>query len=90
MEKDLKNCRAVVVDVSARHDLIEAMLKCFALRDELCVVLAATQVGSNDRKKQLAMRLIDECGPSLVTGRLGDIYALGQVVSEKGTYIQPP
>ena len=30
------------------------------------------------------MRLIDECGPVLVTGRLGDIYALGQVVSERG------
>lgn len=42
------------------------------------------QVGCNDRKKDLAVELIERCGPSLVTGRLADIYALGQVAAERG------
>ena len=42
------------------------------------------QAGSNDRKRDLVVDLIDKCGPSLVTGRMADIYALGQVVVERG------
>ena len=41
------------------------------------------QVGTNDRKKQLALKLIEDCGPILVTGRLVDIYTLGQMVQER-------
>ena len=42
------------------------------------------QVGSNDRKKELVVELVDKCGPSLVIGRMADIYALGQIVVERG------
>ena len=48
------------------------------------------QAGSNDRKKGLAQRIIDESGPSVITGRLGDIYAVAQDVLEKGTSLIDP
>ena len=44
------------------------------------------QAGSNDRKKEIAQRIIDDSGPSVITGRLGDIYAVSQDILEKGMY----
>ena len=46
-------------------------------------LIVPSQVGSNDRKRDVAVELIDKCGPSLVTGRLADVYTLGQAVTEK-------
>ena len=51
--------------------------------------LISLQAGSNDRKRDLVVDLIDKCGPSLVTGRMADIYALGQVVVERGESSHP-
>ena len=42
--KDLRNSRAVVVDVSAPPDLINALMNCFDPTMDTCLVLAATQV----------------------------------------------
>ena len=46
-----------------------------------------SQVGSNNRKRDLTVELIDKCGPSLVVGRMADIYTLGQVVVERGIHL---
>ncbi|CAI8044203.1 hypothetical protein GBAR_LOCUS24543 [Geodia barretti] len=50
---------------------------------DILMVVASTQVGSNNRKRDLTVELIDKCGPSLVVGRMADIYTLGQIVVER-------
>jgi hypothetical protein len=58
-------------------------MDCYDPTGEICLVVAATQAGSNDRKRDLVVELIDRCGPSLITGRMADVYALGQAVVER-------
>jgi hypothetical protein len=81
--KDLRNCRAVVVDVSAPTNLIVALMEYFDPTGDILMVVASTQVGSNNRKRDLTVQLVDRCGPSLIVGRMADIYTLGQVMVER-------
>ena len=80
--KDLTNAKAVVVDVSAPHVIIESFLDHFKV-DSCPLILVTSDCGTNDRKKALALRIIEESGPTLITGKLGDIYAVAQSVIEK-------
>lgn len=47
------------------------------------LILVTSDCGTNDRKKSLALRIIEESGPTVITGKLGDIYAVAQAVIEK-------
>lgn len=83
MEKDLQNAKAVVVDVGASRDLLEAFTEQWVV--DMCpFILVASGTGSSNRRKELAQQLTSECGPTAITGRLGDIYALAQSVVETG------
>ena len=44
VEKDLRNCRAVLVDVSAPPHLIGTFMTYFDPTGDVCLVVAATQV----------------------------------------------
>ena len=83
MEKDIQNSKAIVVDTCASRDLLEAFLEHYVL-GQCPLMLVASQAGSNDRRKELAQRIIADCGPTVITGKLGDIYAVSQDVIEKG------
>ena len=73
------------MDVSAPQSLIETFIEEFAV-GSYPLVLIASQTGTNDRKKELAVRVIEDKGPTLITGRLGDIYAVAQAIEEKSEY----
>ena len=49
------------------------------------VVLVASNCGVNNRKKELLLSILDEhdVHVSMISGRLGDVYALGQAAVEK-------
>ena len=83
--KDLANCKAVVLDVSAPQNIIETFIDEFAI-GSCPLILVASQTGTNDRKKDLAVRVIEDSGPTLITGRLGDIYAVAQAIEEKSEW----
>ena len=83
MEKDLQNSKAVLVDIGAPRAVIEAFMEHYVV-GQCPLVLVTTQAGCNDRKKQLATQIIDQCGPSTITGSLGDIFAISQEILEKG------
>ena len=84
---DLSNSKAVVVDVSAPQAIVEAFLVEFSTAAmetrEIPFILVASNCGINDRKKELALRILEQTVPTMISGRLGDIYALGQAVVEK-------
>ena len=84
MEKGLSNCKAVVVDVSAPCVLVETFIDEFVL-GQCPLVLVASETGSSDRRKALAHKVIEDCGPNVISGRLGDIYACSQDIMEKGS-----
>ena len=86
MEKDLQNSKAVLVDTGAPRALIEAFMEHYVL-GQCPLVLVASQAGCNDRKKQLAAQIIDQCGPSTITGSVGDIFAISQEILEKGVCV---
>ena len=44
VEKDLRNCKVVVVDVSAPQAVIEQFISIFSVMDDHSMVLVATQV----------------------------------------------
>ena len=83
MEKDLQNSKAVLVDIGAPRAVIEAFMEHYVV-GQCPLVLVTAQAGCNDRKKQLATQIIDQCGPSTITGSLGDIFAISQEILEKG------
>ena len=70
------------MDVGAPQKLIDTFIDEFRI-GSCPLVLVTSQSGTNDRKKELAVRLIEEKGPTLITGRLGDIYAVTQAIEEK-------
>ena len=70
------------MDVGAPQSLIETFIEEFAI-GSCPLVLVTSQSGTNDRKKDLAVRVIEENGPTLITGRLGDIYTVAQAIEEK-------
>lgn len=77
------DCKAVLIDVSAREAMVEAVID-HHIVGVAPLVLVVTNCGTDDKRKTLARKVIEKCEPTLVTGRLGDIYALGQDVSERG------
>lgn len=74
------------MDVSAPQVIVESFIHNFKLGNTP-LILVTSDCGTNDRKKELAMRIIEESGPTVITGRLGDIYAISQVLVEKGTIL---
>lgn len=82
--KDLSNCKAALLDVSAPQIIVEAFIDHF---NNVCpnipLVLVASNCGVNDRKKDLLLRVLDELVPTVISGRLGDIFAVSQGVIEK-------
>ena len=72
----------MLVDINAQQSLVESFIEQFAV-GTLPLVLVTCQSGTNDRKRDLAVKVIEESGPTLITGRLGDIYAVSQAVEEK-------
>ena len=83
LSKDLYNAKAVVVDVSAPRQLLERFLEEYEITTRPLIVIAS-QAGSNDRKRDLARQIISDCGPSVICGRHGDVYAVSQAVLESG------
>jgi len=51
------------------------------------VILVASECGTNNRKRDLANRIVEECAPSFITGKTVDIVALSQVVSENSKFL---
>ena len=86
MEKDLQNSKAVLVDTGAPRLLIEALLEHYIL-GQCPLILVASQAGCNDRKKQLALQIIEDLGPSVITGSMADIYAISQEVLQRGVCV---
>eukprot|EP00731_Ephydatia_muelleri_P003721 Em0001g3721a len=82
IDRDIENSKAVVVDVSAPADIVEAFVSVYE-KGSLPLVLVVSGAGTSDRKRDLASRLIKECEPAVVLGRRGDVYALSQVILEK-------
>ncbi|XP_064399991.1 uncharacterized protein LOC135346330 isoform X2 [Halichondria panicea] len=80
--RDLDVCKAVVLDMSAPQVIVEAFIANFELGSKP-LVLVASECGTNDRKKDLAMRVIDESGPNFITGKLVDIFTLSGARNEK-------
>jgi len=79
MRNDLSNSKAIVVDVSAPKELVEAYLDAVKEQcSEIPVVLVATGCGSSDRKKDLAFRVLVTANVKMVTGRNGDIVVIAQ------------
>ena len=48
------------------------------------LILLTCGVGMCDRKKALARRVINECSPTVISGRMGDITALTMDVMDRG------
>ena len=84
MAKDLSNCKAVVVDVSAPQCILEAFVEQYnSISLDIPYVLVASNCGANDRKKELMLSILEDTAPTVITGRLGDIVAVAQSVIEK-------
>lgn len=79
----ITDCKAILVDMSAKQAYLEEFMQ-EHISGLVPLVVIVTNCGTNDKKKALARQLIDKCEPTLVTGRLGDIYALGQDITERG------
>lgn len=89
MRKDLVNCKAVLVSASAPRAMVEAFVEAFnddAPSNEFPFILVADNCGTNDRKKQLVLDVLDEIVPTVVSGRLGDIFSVAQGVIEKSKW----
>ena len=93
IDRDIENSKAVVLDVSAPASLVEAFVNTYQ-QGSLPLVLVVSQAGTSDRKRDLAVEVIERCRPTVVLGRRGDVYALSQAILEKcewigdeGTYI---
>ncbi len=82
IEKDLEVCKAVLLDVSAPQAIVEAFIEKFELGSKP-LILVASDCGTNDRKKDLAMRVIEDSGPNFITGKVVDIYTLARAHAEK-------
>ena len=61
-------------------------MECYKPASDLPLVLVCSQAGSNDRIRLLGYRIIEKLGPTFINGRLGDIYAMAQIVLEKGEW----
>lgn len=86
LESCLQNCKAVVVDVSARKELVEAALESY-IPGQVPLILVAYGVGTNDRKKKLARTIVEKCDPTVISGRMGDISALAMDVMDRGEWL---
>ena len=83
IKQEMSNCKAVLVDTSARKELVEAFIEHYVpLHAPL--VLNPMHAGTDDNKKCLAQRVLEKCDPSAVSGRMGDIYALAEGLMEQG------
>ena len=82
IDRDIENSKAVMVDVSAPTKIVEAFAAAYQ-KGSIPLVLVVSGVGTSDRKRDLASKLIKECEPTVVLGRRGDVYALSQVILEK-------
>ena len=79
----MNNCKAVLVDTSARKELVEALIDHYVpLYAPL--VLNPMHAGTDDHKMCLAQKVLEKCDPSAVSGRMGDIYALAEGLIEQG------
>lgn len=83
MDKDLSNCKSVLVDVSSPRDLVEAFIEEF-IPGTCPLVLVTSDAGSSDRRKDLAQRVIEESGPTVISGRVADIYTIAGDIMERG------
>ena len=72
-----------MVNTSARKEIIEALLEHY-ISGLVPFVLVCQDAGTNDQRKALARKIIEKCEPTLVSGRLGDIHALGEDILERG------
>ncbi len=86
VERDLEVCKAVLVDVSAPQSIVEAVIDKFELGCKP-LILVASDCGTNDRKKDLAMRVIEENGPNFITGKVVDICTLARARAEKCEFV---
>lgn len=83
MEQHLQNCKAVVVDVSASKDLVEALMEHY-IPTQTPLILVTWGAGTSDRKKRLARQVTEKCEPTVISGRMGDISALAMDVMDRG------
>ena len=87
IDTNIENSKAIVVDVSAPTTLVEAFIASYSGQaGSLPLVLVASQAGTSDRKRDQAVRVIQQCAPTVVLGRRGDVYALSQAILEKSKY----
>lgn len=82
VEKYISDCKAILVNTSARKEIIEALLEHY-ISGLVPFVLVCQDAGTNDQRKALARKIIEKCEPTLVSGRLGDIHALGEDILER-------
>ncbi len=72
------------MDAGAPQVILEAFLEKY---ENLCmgipVVLVVSDCGVNDRKRKLVVDMLDDIVPTVITGRMGDIFAVAQSVIEK-------
>ena len=83
MEQHLQNCKAVIVDVSASKELVEAFMERY-IPTQSPLVLVTWGAGTSDRKKRLARQVMEKCEPTVISGRMGDISALAMAVIDRG------
>ena len=79
----LGNCKGVVIDTSAKTAFIEEYIE-QAIPGLVPLVLIITNCGTDDKRKGLARKIIENCSPAIVSGRLGDIHAVAQDFVERG------
>lgn len=83
MERHLGDCKAVLVDITAKKDIVEAVVDNYVI-GSVPLILVCWEAGTIDARKHLARMVIERCSPSLISGRLGDVHALTIDVMDHG------
>lgn len=83
VERHLGDCKAVLVDITAKRDIVEAVVDNYVI-GSVPLILVCWEAGTIDARKNLARMIIERCSPSLISGRLGDVHALTIDIMDRG------
>ena len=76
----------MLVDLGAPEAILTSFMDNFDTIDrDVPVVLAASNGGACDRRRHLAVRIVEAVNVTMISGRMGDIVAVTQAILEKGT-----
>ena len=76
MEKYITTSCGILLDTSARKELVQTVIDNYVVGTTPLIVVA-WESGTNNSRKALTRKVINTCSPTLISGRLGDIHALG-------------